>query len=106
MSAPYTVKVGTTVTRIVDYSAKRTVVMIYNNSNVVIYLGVGKELSTANGFPIAPNQGAVFAREFGDDPTVAYYAVAESGEADVRVWEGFGKTLGALISELIETMKR
>jgi len=106
MGAPYTVKVGTTVKRIVDYSSKRTVVMIYNNSSVVIFLGVGQDLSTTNGFPIAPNQGAVFAREFGDDPTIAYYAVAESGEADVRVWEGYGKTLGALIQELIQVMKR
>jgi len=106
MSAPFNVTVTTTVTRIVDYSSKRTVVMIYNNSSVVIYVGVGKGLTTQNGFPIAPNQGAVFAREFGDDPTLSYYAVAESGTADVRVWEGFGKTLGTLIQELINVMKR
>jgi len=106
MSAPYSVTVGTTVKRIVDYSRKRTVVMIYNNSSEVVYIGTGEGLTTQNGFPIVPNQGAVFAREFGDDPTLAYYAVTASGTADLRIWEGFGETLGFLIEKLLQVMRR
>jgi len=106
MGAPFKVSVGSTPIRIVDYSKSRTVVMIYNNSNNTIYIGIGKGLSVQNGFPVYGYQGMVIAREFGDDPTLSYYAICESGTADVRVWEGHGETLGFLIKTLLEVMRR
>jgi len=106
MSAPRAVTVGTEVKRIVGYSATRTVVMIFNNSDQTVYIGTGEGLTTENGFPIAPNQALVLAREFGDDPTLNYYAVVSTGTADLRVWEGYGNTIGYYLSQLVELMKR
>jgi len=106
MGAPYSVTVGTTARRIVDYSSTRTVVMIYNVSTSTVYLGVGKDLTTGNGFPLYPDQGIVLAKEFGDDPTLAYWAVVSSGTAELRIWEGIGKTTGELLGELVETLKK
>ena len=106
MGAPFSRTIGTTPARVVDYSKNRTVVMIYNNSSQIVYLGTGSGVSTSDGFPLSPYQGAVFAMEFGDDPSIAYYAVTGSGTADIRVWEGYGKTTGALIEELTKIMKR
>ena len=99
-SAPFKVTVGTTPTRIVDYSPNRTVIMIFNPSDVTVYIGVGANLTTDNGFPLPSNQGMVLAREFGDDPEISYYAVVASGTAELRVWEGFGTTTGYLLEQI------
>ncbi len=102
----YSVKVGTTAKRIVDYSPRRTVIMIYNNSGNTIYIGTGQGVTTDNGFPLAANQGMVIAREFGDDPTKAVWAISDTDNLDVRVWEGYGATVGKNLEKLIEVFKQ
>jgi hypothetical protein len=80
--------------------------MLFNISTQTIYIGIGPGVTTANGFPLPSNQGMVLAREFGDDPTLAYYAVVASGTAELRKWEGEGKTLGAILEELKKLLAR
>ncbi len=102
----YSVKVGTTAKRIVDYSPRRTVIMIYNNSSTTIYISTGSGVTVTNGFPLAGNQGMVIAREFGDDPTKAVWAIASNDNLDVRIWEGYGQTVGRSLEEMIEIFKQ
>jgi len=103
---PEKIIVNTTPTLVTSYSSQRTVIMLFNPSTQTIYIGIGQGLSINNGFPLPPNQGMVIAREFGDDPTLSYYAVVESGTAELRKWEGEGKTLGVILNEMKEIMKR
>lgn len=55
---------------------------VYNNSDVVVYLG-GDDVSTANGTPIAV--GAHYALDF--EFAEGLYAIVASGSKEVRVLE-------------------
>jgi hypothetical protein len=103
---PEKLTISTTPTLISSYSPSRTVIMLFNPSTQTIYIGIGQGVSVDNGFPLPANQGMVLAREFGDDPTLAYYGVVSSETAELRKWEGEGKTLGAILEEMKELMKR
>jgi hypothetical protein len=106
MGAPYSFTVTTTPKRIADYSPTRTVLMIYNISANTVYLGIGEGVKTTDGFPLYPDQGMVLCRDFGDDPTLAYWGVVASGTAELRIWEGVGITTGEALLKLLEIMKR
>lgn len=105
-SPPEKIIVGTTPTLVSSYSSYRTVLMLFNPSGQTVYIGIGQGVTVDNGFPLPSNQGIVLAREFGDDPTLSYYAVVASGTAELRKWEGEGRTLGAILEEMKELMKR
>jgi len=105
VSAPYFKVVGTEVSRIVDFAPGRSSLTIYNNGIATIYLGVDNSLSTSNGFPLPAGMAIVFAREFGDNPDLARYAVSEIDGQNIRIQEEFGKALTTVLTDLTEALK-
>jgi len=61
----------------------RRFVGIYNNSDVVIYYGWVKDITTSTGFPIQPTEKVMI--ETND--RVKIYLIAGSSSNDVRIFE-------------------
>lgn len=104
VARPEAFTVASVVLRIADWAGLRSSLTIYNNSTNVVYLGSDESLTTSNGMPLPVGMGIVFAREYGDDPSQAVYAVAASGSNNVRLWEGFGESLSTVLSRLTEVL--
>ncbi len=106
VSAPYPVAVSATRSRVVDYCLGRSSVIIFNAGTVTVYLGTDESLSSDSGIPILVNTGIVFAREYGDDPDLARYAVTVTDAGNLRIQEEMGAGLWKRLTELVELLKK
>ena len=104
VSYPYSDTVGITTVRIVDFAPGRSSAVIYNNGSVTIYLGTNWELTVDSGIPLPAGMAVVFAREFGDDPDIARFAISGTAGQNVRIQEEFGLSLTGAIEQLIVKM--
>jgi len=78
------VNVGATATALPTTAlTNRRLLIVYNNSGGVIYLG-DSTVTVTNGFPLA--NGGTF--EIKLDAGVTLYAIASAANKDVRVFEG------------------
>ena len=83
ISAPKSVSVGTTYTRIDQGTSGRKYILIVNNSTSdTIYVGGATTVTTANGIPVAA--GASLSLNLG--PSLKLYAIS-TATCDVRVFE-------------------
>lgn len=81
----FAITVGTTPTLVAAPNSARLAILIVNNSGSTIYVGVGTDLTTSNGIPIAA--GASY---FDQDSVDSYYGVIASATGDLRVLEVSG----------------
>lgn len=87
----YNILVTTEKRKIVNYNAKRTVLVIRNRSatnNVEIS---ETPLPDAPYFTVLPNQAYTFIKALGDDTTLELWAKTTSGEAVVEIVEFYEK---------------
>jgi len=106
VSFPTSVTVTTTVSVAVPFSQARSSVTMLNYGTETIFIGTTSELATGNGFPVLAGQALVFARDFGDDPTLARYALANAGSQDMRVMEEYGTGLSEAVLKLVEAVQK
>lgn len=81
------IDVNTTVTRIIPSNPRRTSLVIRNIGDYNIYLGTDNQVTTTNGFKIAPGNIVSFSKDFGDNPELEFYAIAESGASRIAYLE-------------------
>lgn len=82
-----TVTVTTTATKIVDTTEQRRSLIISNASSVTVYLGFDADVTTANGLPLVPEGTFQNDNSGGRMWLGPYYAIVETGTADVRYLE-------------------
>ena len=78
--------VNPTSTLVLASNPERKGGLISNNSAQNIYLGMDKNVTISNGFPILPN-GVFATNDFGGAWKGAVYGVCSGGTSDVRYWE-------------------
>ena len=105
VAAPFVVTPTTTASRIIDYSPGRSSVIIFNAGTVTVYIGTGEGLSSDNGIPILANTGLVFAREYGDDPDLARYAITATGTGNLRIVDERTTGVVAVLEQILAVLK-
>ena len=86
----YAYTIGTTEDRIAKKNPDRTSMIIHcNNATAVLYFRDSKGVSTSNGLPIRPRGYIALSVDQGDDPTLEFWAISDTANTDVRVYEGF-----------------
>lgn len=79
--------------------------IIFNAGTVTVYLGTDGGLSSSNGIPLLANTGMVFAREYGDDPDLARYAVTATGTGNLRIVDERVKSTVQVLEDLVSVLK-
>ena len=82
--------VSTSIVQVVPYNNKRLSLSFWNNGSATVYISVDPQNVLAQGFPMPTGAGLTFLQLDGDEPWLAYFGVAASGDQDVRISEGFG----------------
>lgn len=85
------VKVTAIPTKIAAYHTKRISITIFNKSETVVYFSEDPTGILENGFPIPPGSSLTLTDEDGDYPEREYYAQVSTGEAEIRIQEGYLK---------------
>ena len=89
---PKVITATTTVKEVAAYSKRRTALAILNRStSVIAYIGNTDNVSSSNGFDLAPTGVMVFSEDFGDDPRIARTVVTSSGTAELTVLEEYSE---------------
>lgn len=89
------VTVATVVTTVAAYNPRRTALSLHNNGTETIFVSEN-EIDVANqGFPLAAGTAVDFSEDFGDDPTLSRFAISQTVNNNVRVYEAFTPEGGA-----------
>jgi len=84
------VVVDTNTRQLCSYHPDRLTLEFYNNGAATVFFSQDPQNVAAQGLPLAPGASVSMASIEGDEPYMAYHAVAASGSNDVRVYEGYG----------------
>jgi len=76
------VSVGTSATQILASNSNRKALIIYNNGDTTVYIGLDSNVTTTSGMPLPP-----YAYMHVKDYTGPVYGIVSSGSADVRYVE-------------------
>ena len=80
------VTVPNTVVRLVHYDEDRTSLLIVNDDAGKVFIGTDREVSAANGLPLASSGGSISINDFfGSDPRLEYFGIVSAGTSDVRI---------------------
>ncbi len=72
--------VTTDAREIVSQSPKRTSLAVHNLGVGTIYIAADNQVTTSSGFPIRSGASLSFAEIFGDDTTLAYWAIGTGSD--------------------------
>lgn len=83
-----TISVGTSATEITAGNTKRRSLLICNTESAkTVYVGPDTSVTTANGFPLYPNQSTSITKFIAEHYHGPVYGIVAAGTADVRYWE-------------------
>jgi len=82
--------VSTSIVQVVPYNDRRLSLSFWNNGSATVFISVDPSNVAAQGFPMPTGAGLTFLQLDGDEPWLAYFAIADSGTQDVRISEGYG----------------
>ena len=80
--------VGTTIKQIASYNDKRVSIQVLNVGDYEVYVSQNPTNVLEEGFPIYPLESLELNVNDGDEPRYALYAIAKSGEQELRIYEG------------------
>ncbi len=72
---------------IATYNINRKLLMISNESEIVVYISKNPLSITENGIPLFPYETLVFDVADADGPEEAFYAQTQEGRARLRIYE-------------------
>jgi len=79
------VNVSTSAIQIVPFDATRMSLLIRNASGGICFIGTSAKTPDVNGFPLNEGDSLSFKVVDGDASEVAFYAIAPSGDANLRI---------------------
>lgn len=82
-----TVSVGTTPVKIAHENWKRIAILIFNHSDVTLYISTDPTAITTQGFFLPWWYTLIFRKSEGDDTEMSFWAQTTTGTATVRVIE-------------------
>lgn len=85
----YNATITTTTTQIVPYNAKRTTLLIKNQSGQTIFVSTDQTEITTRGYPLAVGEFMAAVKVDGDVPELQMYAATSVGTSDVRIVETY-----------------
>lgn len=85
----YNVIVSTDVTQIVPFNSKRTNLVIRNETGSTVYISADEKEILTKGYPLYAGEYVVFSEVDKDAVQYAFYAVTQTGTANLRVVEEF-----------------
>jgi len=89
------VTVGSDITRILSFNAKRIAALIFNIGDYDIYVSEDQKEVAEKGFPLKAGMCLVIRKKDGDRSEKALYGMCPLGTTELRIWESYEKEEGS-----------